>query len=123
VHIVCIPVHDDRGLGAPVAPGLDGAAVFLLVDTTTLASRAVPNEPQRRRARGCHPCEALDDAPVDAVLVASIEADALARLSRRRVRVFSGARGTAAEALADLLAGRLRALPSEPERVWTRPSD
>jgi predicted Fe-Mo cluster-binding NifX family protein len=116
VHIVCIPVEDDRGLRAPVVPGLDAAPVLLLVDTSTLACRAVPNHPERRRERGCHPCEALDDTPVDAVIVSSIDAAALGRLCRRRLPVFAGARGTAADAIADLLAGRLRALPGEPER-------
>jgi predicted Fe-Mo cluster-binding NifX family protein len=116
VHIVCIPVADDRGLQAPVARGLDGAEVLLLVDATTLAFRAVSNAPVRRRARGCDPCEALDDVPVDAVIVASIEPDALARLSRRSLSVYGGARGTAATALGDLLAGRLQAFSAEPER-------
>jgi len=116
VHIVCIPVEDDRGLQAPVARGLDAAAVLLLVDATTPAFRAVSNAPLRRRARGCDPCEALDDVPVDAVMVASIEADALARLARRRMPVYHGARGTAATALADFLSGRLRTLAAEPGR-------
>jgi predicted Fe-Mo cluster-binding NifX family protein len=116
VHIVCIPVEDDRGLRAPVARGLDAAAVLLLVDTTTLAFRAVSNAPQRRAARGCAPCEALDDVAVDAVIVASIEAGALARLSRRPIPVYGGARGAAADALADFLSGRLRTLAGQPER-------
>jgi predicted Fe-Mo cluster-binding NifX family protein len=116
VHIVCIPVDDDRGLQAPVAQGLDGAPVLLLVDATSLAFRAVSNAPTRRRARGCDPCEALDDTPIDAVIVASIEPDALARLTRRGLPVHDGARGTAANALADFLSGRLRPLPVEPER-------
>ena len=98
MHIICIPVEDDRGLQAPVARGLDAAAVLLLVDASTLEFRAVSNAPLRRRARGCDPCEALDDVPVDAVLVASIEDPALARLSRRPVPVYAGARGTAAGA-------------------------
>ena len=116
MHIVCIPVADGRGLQAPVARGLDDAEVLLLVDATTLAFRAVSNAPLRRRARGCDPCEALDDTPVDAVIVASIEPDALARLARRNLPVYHRARGTAANALADFLAGRLRPVAVEPER-------
>jgi predicted Fe-Mo cluster-binding NifX family protein len=115
VHIVCIPVEDDRGLRAPVARGLDAAPVLLLVDATTLAFRAVSNGPLRRQARGCDPCEPLDDVPVDAVIVASIEAGALARLSRRRLSIYLGAFGTAATALADFLSGRLRSLAAEPD--------
>jgi predicted Fe-Mo cluster-binding NifX family protein len=116
VHIVCIPVEDDRGLQAPVARGLDTAQVLLLVDTTTLAFRAVSNAPLRRQARGCHPCQALDDVTVDAVIVASIEPDALARLSQRSLTVYVGACGKASTALADFLFGRLRALAAGPER-------
>ena len=113
MHIVCIPVADDRGLQAPVARGLDAAAVLLLVDATTLAFRAVSNAPRRRQERGCDPCEALDDVPVDAVLVESIEADALARLTRRNLPVYRAASGTAASALADFVAGRLRSLTAD----------
>jgi predicted Fe-Mo cluster-binding NifX family protein len=116
VNIVCIPVADDRGLRAPVAAWLDAAPVLLLVDASSLAFRAVPNLAQRRRDRGCDPCEALDDAPVDAVLVRSIEAGALARISRRGVRVLAGVRGTASDALSDYAVGRLRPLLPNPER-------
>ena len=116
MNIVCIPVSDDRGLRAPVAAGLDAAPVLLFVETSSLTFRAVPNQAQRRRDRGCDPCEALDDTPVDAVIVASIEPDALARLARRNLPVYHRARGTAANALADFLAGRLRPVAVEPER-------
>ncbi len=114
MHIVCIPVEDDRGLAAPVASGLDRAAVLLLVDASTLAFRAVSNAPQRRRERGCDRCEALDDASVDAVIVGAIEADALARLLRRRLPVYVGASGSASTAITDYLSGRLRAVTPRP---------
>ena len=114
MNIVCIPVSDDRGLRAPVAAGLDSAPVLLFVETSSLAFRAVPNQAQRRRDRGCDPCEALDDTPVDALLVDSIEPAALARVTWRGVRVLSGARGTASAAISDYVAGRLRPLLPAP---------
>ena len=116
MHIVCIPVEDDRGLTAPVARGLDTAAALLLVDASTLEFRVVSNAPQRRRERGCDPCEALDDAQVDAVIVGVIEADALARLVRRRLPIYVGAHGTASNALSDYLSGRLRSVVARPVR-------
>lgn len=115
MNIVCIPVVDDRGLGAPVAPGLDAAAMFLLVDTASLAFRAVPNARERRRDRGGDPCEALDDTPVDAVIVQGIEAAARARLARRHLPVYAGATGTAADALVEYAAGRLQPVALEQE--------
>jgi predicted Fe-Mo cluster-binding NifX family protein len=114
VNIVCIPVSDDQGLRARVVAGLDAAPVLLFVETSSLTFRAVPNQAQRRRDRGCDPCEALDDTPVDALLVESIEPAALARVTRRGVRVLSGARGTASHALSDYVAGRLRRLLPAP---------
>jgi predicted Fe-Mo cluster-binding NifX family protein len=116
VHIVCIPVEDDRGLAAPVARGLDAASVLLLVDASTLAFRAVSNASERRRDRGCDPCAALDDVHVDAVIVGVIEADALSRLVQRRFPVYVGAQGSASRALSDYLSGRLRAVTARPER-------
>ncbi len=110
MNIVCIPVSDDRGLRAPVAPSLDTAPVLLFVDASTLAHRAFPNEAQRRRSRGCDPCEALDDATMDAVIVASIDEGTLERLARRGVPVLGGASGTAADAISAYMAGKLRVL-------------
>ncbi len=116
MHIVCIPVMDDRGLRAPVAPSLDGAPTLLLVDSSSLSFRAVPNVAERRRSRGCDPCAALDDTSVDVVLVASIDADTLARVARRGVPVLAGASGTAADALTAYMAGRLEVLANGPAR-------
>ncbi len=110
MKIVCIPVVDDRGLESPVALAFAGAPYFLLVDADTLASRAIPNSAQRQRERGCDPCEALGDTAVDVVVVAEIDAGALGQLTRRKLPVHGGARGTAADALAALMGGGLPVL-------------
>ena len=118
MRIVCIPIAEDRGLLSPVSDGLDSAPMFLLVDSSTLAFRTIPNAAQRRRDRGCDSCEALEDTQIDLLIVASVGAASLARIVMRGVPVHGGARGTAADALADLISGRLPALL--PARVLDR---
>jgi predicted Fe-Mo cluster-binding NifX family protein len=107
MNIVCFPIVENRGLLSPVSPWLSAAPMFLLVDTETLAFRAIPNDPQRQKDRGCDPCEALGDADVDCVIVGEIEGKALGDIARRNVPVYGGAAGNAADALAAFIAGRL----------------
>lgn len=110
MKIVCVPIAEDRGLLSPVSPEFASAPMFLLVDSTTLAFRSIPNTAKRRKARGCDPCSALEDTLVDLLIVGQIGRDAIHQLASRGVAVHGGARGTAAEALAALIGGRLPAL-------------
>ena len=110
MRIVCIPIAEDRGLVSPVSDELDSAPMFLLVDSSTLAFRTIPNAAERRKDRGCDPCEALEDTAIDVLIVASVGAASLARIAMRGVAVHGGARGTAADALAELISGRLPVL-------------
>ena len=110
MKIICVPIAEDRGLRSPVADDFASAPIFLLVDSATLAWRGVPNSPQRRKDRGCEPCEALEDTTVDLLVVARIDPETLQRVARRGVPVHGGASGTATDALAALVGGRLPAL-------------
>jgi predicted Fe-Mo cluster-binding NifX family protein len=110
MKIVCIPTAEGRGLFSPVHPDLANAPYLLLVDAETLAFRSIPNSAERRRERGCDPCEALEDTPVDVVLVQRADPRTVERMERRHVSVYGGARGSVADALAALIAGRLERL-------------
>ena len=114
MKIVCVPVAEDLGLRSPVFDGFASAPMFLLVDSATFACRGIPNSAERRKERGCDPCGALEDTPVDLLIVSLIEPDALGRLAKLGVPVHGGARGTAADALTAYLGGRL--VPLHPER-------
>jgi predicted Fe-Mo cluster-binding NifX family protein len=119
MKIVCVPIAEDRGLSSPVSREFASAPMFLLVDSATLAFRTIPNTPQRLKDRGCDPCEALEDTTVDLLIVARIEQDTLAQITSRGVPVHGGAVGTAADALAALIGGRLPALQAGREPVMT----
>src|SRR5512133_1830475 len=103
MKIVCVPIEEDRGLLSPVSPDFASAPMFLLVDSATLAFRSIPNTAQRRKERGCEPCAALEDTIVHLLTVERIERETVDQLASRGVTVHSGARGTAADALASLM--------------------
>jgi predicted Fe-Mo cluster-binding NifX family protein len=117
MKIVAVPITEDLGLLSPVSPDFASAPMFLLVDSATLAFRSIPNTAQRRKERGCDPCAALEDTIVDLLIVDRIERDTIDQLASRGMTVHCGARGTAANALAALMGGRLPALPAAPARA------
>lgn len=103
---LCIPIVENRGLLSPVSPHFAAAPMFLLVDTSTLAFRSIPN-PSPEDGRRCDPYRALGDQPVDSFIVGGIGANALTELARRNVPVYRAARGRVADALAAFIAGKL----------------
>jgi predicted Fe-Mo cluster-binding NifX family protein len=114
MKIVAVPISEDRGLLSPVFPDFASAPMFLLVDSATLAFRSIPNTAQRRKERGCDPCAALEDTIVDLLIVERITRDTIDQLASRGVTTVQyGARGTAANALAALMGGRLPALHAD----------
>jgi predicted Fe-Mo cluster-binding NifX family protein len=106
---ICIPIAENRGLLSPVAARFDAAPMFLLVDTATLAYRTIPNPPPEDGKRW-DPHQALAGQVVDAFIVATIGASALTQLTRQGVPVYGAPAGRVADALADLIGGRLRAV-------------
>ncbi len=106
---ICIPIVENRGLLSPVSPHFAAAPMFLLVDTSTLAFRSIPN-PHPTEGRRCDPYRALGGQPVDSFIVGGIGRNALAEIARRNVPVYRALRGRVADALAALIAGKLPTL-------------
>jgi predicted Fe-Mo cluster-binding NifX family protein len=105
---ICIPIVENLGLLSFVSPHFGSAPMFLVVDTSTLAYRSIPNPPLDEGQ--CDPYRALGDQPVDSFIVGGIGANALAEIERRKLPVYRSFGGRVADALADLLAGKLRFL-------------
>lgn len=110
---ICIPILENRGLLSPMSPQLGAAPSLLLVDMGTLAYRAVPNA-AGGGARPAGTDEALDAHGVDAFIVAALDRGAVAELAQRRASVYEARAGRVADALADLIAGRLPVLHRRP---------
>jgi len=103
----CFPVAHDRGLDSVVHPHFGSAPFFLVVDSETRTSRAIPN-PERERAHGmCNPVEALAGEGIDAVVVSGIGPGALDRLQTARIAAYQTPRATVGEALEAIARGAL----------------
>lgn len=103
---LCVPIVEDRGLLSPVSPHFGHAPAFLIVDTATLAFRSIPNPIQTEGPR-CDLQRALAEHRIEAYVVGGIGARALAGIAERSVPVYRAARGSVADALAELVAGNL----------------
>ena len=107
---VCLPISKNLGLESPVHGHFGSAPGFLAVDTETGAAEAILNANLGHAHGGCSPVKALAGHKPDAVLVGGLGAGALAGLRQMGVRVYLASSGTAAEAVAQFKAGKLREL-------------
>ena len=104
MKIICIPIDENRGLLSRVAPRFCDAPNFLLVETDALTFRAIPNP----RGASCDPRVLLRGATVDVFIVSDAAADALRDPPPLDVPVYRAPAGSVADAIAALIAGRLR---------------
>jgi predicted Fe-Mo cluster-binding NifX family protein len=81
--------------------------MFLVVDTETKVTRAVPNPECGPAHARCHPLDVLADEKLDLVVVSGIGTGALHRLHAAGLRVYHTPRATAGEALDAIARGVL----------------
>ncbi len=104
MNIICIPIDENLGLLSRVAARFCEAPNFLLVETDTLTFRAIPNP----RGLGCDPRVLLRGAMVDVFIVSDAGADTLRDPPPLDAPVYRAPAGSVADAIAALIAGRLR---------------
>jgi predicted Fe-Mo cluster-binding NifX family protein len=97
-----VPTGGHRGLDEDVFGQFGCAPHYTIVDTDDDSVRII------RGSRYCHPFELLEDEALDAVVVQDIGMHAMARIAELGVLIFEAPRGTVADAVAALRAGRLR---------------
>jgi predicted Fe-Mo cluster-binding NifX family protein len=96
---ICIPIEQDKGLESPVCAHFGSAPFFLMVDTESLACRAVPNGNQHHAHGMCHPVAALAGEKVDGIVVGGIGMGALNKLNAAGLQVFQSSFFTAKETI------------------------
>jgi predicted Fe-Mo cluster-binding NifX family protein len=104
---VCLPVNADSGLQSPLCGHFGAAPFFLVVDTETLACRALPNHNAHHEHGKCSPLAALEGQSIDAMVVGGIGPGAIARLQAAGIRVFHSQHATVEQAIASLKAKTL----------------
>jgi predicted Fe-Mo cluster-binding NifX family protein len=107
---ICIPVLEDRGLDSRVSGHFGSAPAFMIVDTESLACRAIGNNNQHHAHGMCQPLAALAGQAVDGIIVGGIGMGALMKLQASGIAVFRAEHPTVAEAMAAYKEGSLRAV-------------
>jgi predicted Fe-Mo cluster-binding NifX family protein len=104
---ICIPVTQDIGIKSPVSEHFGSAPIFLIVDTTTHACRAIPNANEPHAHGMCNPLSKLAGEKVDGIVVAGIGLGALQKFNAAGVRVFISKQVTVEDSVRALAAGSL----------------
>lgn len=109
---IAIPVNDDSGPGSKLSSNYSQCSFFLLVSLDNgkaVAHNTIPNEvpPNLRGVRGAI-AFLLSGKGVEAVIVHRITETDRLTLVGNNIRIFTGAAGTASDAVGQYLAGGLK---------------
>ena len=85
---VCFPVVKDEGLTSQIYGHFASAPQFMLVDTETKESSAIPNHDKSNPEAGCNPFKALVGRQLDGVVVGGIGDNLLAMLNMLGFSVY-----------------------------------
>lgn len=102
------PTQTANDLDSPVFNHFGSAAFFIVVDTDTHEYDIIENQDKDHLHGQCQPLAALDNYPVDAVVVGGIGKGALGKLNASGVRTFRAVDGTVRENLSLLAQGKLQ---------------
>ena len=104
--IVCVPTEGAKGLDERIANDVGSAPTFTLFDSSTNKIKVV----ERGRSDSGNAFEMADHFPngeIDAVIVSKMEEKSIAKLKKKGIVVYEGARGTLAETIMNWGQGRL----------------
>ena len=84
----CVPVTEDKGPESNVSAHFGSAPLFLIVDTESGTSRAIPNRNLHHGHGMCQPLLSLAGEAVDGVVVGGIGKGALDKFRAANIRVY-----------------------------------
>ena len=96
---VAIPVDEYQGLESQVYGHFGSAPMFVLVDSETMAVRALDNPNAVHEHGHCNPMKSLGAARPEAVLVGGIGMGAVIGLRQAGIRVWRAPQGTVGDAV------------------------
>ena len=110
---ICFPINNDHGMDSILCGHFGSAPSFLVVDTDTGATRALPNKTHQHGHGNCRPLDSFTDEQVDCIVVSGIGQGALARLQASGIKVYLARHETVASALAAFKDGTLQAVSAQ----------
>ena len=85
---VCFPVIENEGLSSRIYGHFASAPQFVLVDTETEETSAIPNHDKSAPEAGCNPFKALSGSQLDGVVVGGVGDNLLELLNMIGFRVY-----------------------------------
>ena len=110
---ICFPINEDQGMDSTLCPHFGSAPQFLIVDTDTGATRALPNMTHQHGHGSCRPLDSFAGERLDGIVVSGIGRGALERLQAAGVEVYLAEHETVASAVAAFKAGGLRSVSAQ----------
>ncbi len=105
---ICFPTTRDLGLESPVSRHFGSAPLFLLVDSASRETRALPNGRVAHEHGACRPLDGLAGEQIDAVVVGGIGPGALERLHAAGIAVLRAGAPTVRGCLDEIARGEER---------------
>lgn len=103
---ICVPTAEKGGLDDRVGEHFGRSPTYTIYDTDTGQVEVLSNVSKHMGGKG-HPAELLARAKVDVVICSGLGRRALMRLKEHGIQVYSGAFGTARDAIQAWQTGRL----------------
>jgi predicted Fe-Mo cluster-binding NifX family protein len=105
---ICVPVMTDKGLKSEVCAHFGSAPMFLVVDSDSKTSEAVPNTNEHHAHGMCNPLGAIQGRGIQVLIVGGIGAGAVQKLRMASIEVFRTDLTTVEEAISAYEAGQLQ---------------
>lgn len=109
---ICIPVSKNEGLLSIPYGHFGSAPLFIVVDSDTKEVTPIKNGDLHHEHGKCHPLQALQNTPVDVVLVGGIGQGAIRKLNAMDIKVYQTTTGNVEDNMTLFLSGQLNELDS-----------
>ena len=96
---IAFPIQEDQGLNSAVYGHFGTATRFIIVDTATGGFETVENGDSHHLHGNCQPLKALNNFPVQAVVVGGIGSGALRKLVAAGIKTYRAVEGSVADNL------------------------
>lgn len=104
---IAFPTKKDEGLESTVFGHFGSAPLFIILDSDKDSFESVINQDKDHQHGQCQPLAALENRPVDAVVVGGIGAGALNKLNAAGIKTYRAIEGTVLENIKLIQSGTL----------------
>ncbi len=110
---VCLPTKKNEGLESIAFGHFGSAPFFIIYNSDNNEAKVIENQNLHHAHGACNPINALNNEPVDAIIVGGIGARAIQKLNAMNIRVFRAIEGSIANNIEALKLNKLMEFTSQ----------